>query len=139
MLEPGQDAGDLVRQALTIGYEQLLGVMTGDVDTWRAAGLPIVTSELVDAPRLDRAVVDVRQHNEHQAGHIPDAILVELGDISSQAQALPPGGFAVMCGHGERAATAASLLERQGRTDVAVVIGGPDDWATGGRRLTTGT
>jgi rhodanese-related sulfurtransferase len=38
-----------------------------------------------------------------------------------------------MCGHGERAATAASLLERAGRHDVAVVAGGPDDWreATG--------
>ena len=50
VLEPGQDAGDVVRQAVTIGYEQLLGVMSGDVDTWRAAGLPIVASELVAAP-----------------------------------------------------------------------------------------
>jgi len=138
VLEPGQDAADIIRQSLTIGYEQLLGVMAGDVETWRAAGLPIVTSELVDAPRLDRAVVDVRQHNEHQAGHVPDAILIELGDIASGAQAIP-SHVAVMCGHGERAATAASLLERQGRTDVAVVVGGPDDWATGGRRLSART
>ena len=36
----------------------------------------------------------------------------------------------VMCGHGERAATAASLLERAGHQDVAVLLGGPDDWAT---------
>jgi rhodanese-related sulfurtransferase len=35
----------------------------------------------------------------------------------------------VMCGHGERAATAASLLERAGRTDISVLVGGPDDWA----------
>jgi hydroxyacylglutathione hydrolase len=138
VLEPGQDAADVVRQALTIGYEQLLGVVTGDVETWRAAGLPIVTSELVDAPRLDRVVVDVRQHNEHATGHVPDAILIELGDIAREARAIPPG-VAVMCGHGERAATAASLLERLGRTDVAVVIGGPDEWATGGRRLSTRT
>jgi rhodanese-related sulfurtransferase len=44
----------------------------------------------------------------------------------------------MMCGHGERAATAASLLERGGRSDIAVVIGGPDDWASDGRDLTTG-
>jgi rhodanese-related sulfurtransferase len=138
VLEPGQDAADVVRQALTIGYEQLLGVITGDVDTWRSAGLPIVATELIDAPRLDRPVVDVRQHNEHQAGHIPDAVLIELGDIAHEARAIPPR-VAVMCGHGERAATAASLLERQGRTDVAVVIGGPEDWATGDRRLSTRT
>lgn len=34
-----------------------------------------------------------------------------------------------MCGHGERAMTAASMLERSGRTDMAVLIGGPDEWA----------
>ena len=51
-----QDAGDVVRQSLTIGYEQLLGVVTGDVETWRAAGLPIVASELVRrGPRLRAA------------------------------------------------------------------------------------
>ncbi|HUY51234.1 MAG TPA: rhodanese-like domain-containing protein [Streptosporangiaceae bacterium] len=38
-----------------------------------------------------------------------------------------------MCGHGERAATAASVLERAGHAGVAVLAGGPPDWpdATG--------
>jgi rhodanese-related sulfurtransferase len=41
-----------------------------------------------------------------------------------------------MCGHGERAAGAASLLERAGHRDVAVLEGGPDDWsAVTGRDL----
>jgi rhodanese-related sulfurtransferase len=44
-----------------------------------------------------------------------------------------------MCGHGERAATAASLLERAGRTGVSILVGGPADWATAtGRSLQTG-
>ncbi len=34
-----------------------------------------------------------------------------------------------MCWHGERAATAASMLERGGPTAVAVLPGGPPDWA----------
>ena len=33
-----------------------------------------------------------------------------------------------MCGHGERAMTAASLLERSGR-EAAVFEGSPRDWA----------
>jgi 3-mercaptopyruvate sulfurtransferase SseA len=33
-----------------------------------------------------------------------------------------------MCGHGERATTAASLLERAGGR-VAVFVGGPEDWS----------
>jgi rhodanese-related sulfurtransferase len=38
-----------------------------------------------------------------------------------------------MCSHGQRATTAASLLERAGRRDLRVALGGPEDWrrATG--------
>jgi rhodanese-related sulfurtransferase len=138
MLDDGQDAADLVRQAYTIGYEQIGGVVVGGVDALQDAGLPVATTEVVDATRLDRPVVDVRQDNEHAAGHVPGALHVELGDIEHEAHDLPAGGLAVMCGHGERAATAASLLERAGRYDIAVVIGGPPDWAHGDRRLVTG-
>jgi rhodanese-related sulfurtransferase len=35
----------------------------------------------------------------------------------------------VMCGHGERAATAASLLRRAGHRQVSILCGGPGDWA----------
>jgi hydroxyacylglutathione hydrolase len=62
------------------------------------------------------------------------------------AEGLPaePGGGAdaavvVMCGHGERAAGAASLLERSGYRHLAILVGGPEDWArASGRGLETG-
>jgi len=128
LLDSGQDGGDLVRQALTIGYDLIAGAVAGGIDAWQAAGLPMTSTELVDAARIDRPVLDVRQDNEVAAGHLPDSLHVELGDIADHASELPTGGLAVMCGHGERAATAASLLESAGRTDIAVVIGGPEDW-----------
>ncbi len=137
VLDTSQDAADLVRQALTIGHEQLIGAVLGGVDAWQAAGLPVATTELIAAARLDRPVLDVRQDDEHAAGHIPDALHVELGEVGDHNVALPAGALAVMCGHGERAATAASLFERVGRRNVAVVIGGPVDWAVDGRRLAT--
>lgn len=34
-----------------------------------------------------------------------------------------------MCGHGERAMTAATLLERAGHHNLGVLVGGPGDWA----------
>jgi rhodanese-related sulfurtransferase len=61
---------------------------------------------------------------------------VELGQLEAvTATAVPDGPLVTMCGHGERAATAASLLERAGRRDVAVLAAGPGDWAdaTGGQ------
>ncbi len=138
VLDPGQDAGEVVRQARTIGYDQLLGALTGDVDAWRGAGLAIDRTAVLDAADLDRPVVDVRQDNEYAAGHVPGALHIELGTIASRAHAVPGGPLATMCGHGERAATAVSLLEREGRTGVAVVIGGLDEWADHGGRLETG-
>jgi rhodanese-related sulfurtransferase len=45
----------------------------------------------------------------------------------------------VMCGHGERAMSAASLLVRCGRTDLAVMAGGADAWsASTGQPLQVG-
>jgi hydroxyacylglutathione hydrolase len=34
-----------------------------------------------------------------------------------------------MCGHGERAMSGASILAAQGRANVSVLRGGPEDWA----------
>jgi glyoxylase-like metal-dependent hydrolase (beta-lactamase superfamily II) len=136
VLDAGQDAAELVRQARTIGYDRLVGAAVGDVDAWRGAGLPVATTELVDARSLDRPVVDVRESNEHGGSHVPGSIHIPLGDIVRCREAVPPGALAVMCAHGERAASAASLLEQAGRADVSVVIGGPDDWAARGRTLT---
>jgi glyoxylase-like metal-dependent hydrolase (beta-lactamase superfamily II)/rhodanese-related sulfurtransferase len=128
VVDPDQDAGELVRQARTIGYDRLVGTMIG-VEPWRDAGLDLVTTELVAAAKLDRPVVDVRHAPEYAAGHLPDAVALELGQIESDSNELPTGRIAVMCAHGERAATAASLLERAGRRDVAVVVGGPLQWS----------
>jgi rhodanese-related sulfurtransferase len=88
---------------------------------------------------VDTAVVlDVRQHSEHETGHLPGAELIELGDLTDRAADLPAAAVTVMCGHGERAATGASLLERAGHTDVSILLGGPGGWATAtGRSLET--
>ena len=83
-------------------------------------------------------VLDVRQDIEFEAGHLPGALHIELGELAAAAADLPGDGLAAMCTHGERAATAASVLERAGREGVAVVIGGPDEWAAAHHSLVTG-
>jgi len=62
-------------------------------------------------------------------GHLPGAIAVELGALDG-GRGLPEGPLRVMCAHGERAMTAASLLARAGRGDLRVVVGGgPAEWS----------
>ena len=128
--ESSTDRAELLRQCANIGYDRIAGELTGGVDAWIAEGLPTNSIELIPAQSLHRAVIDVRSDAEFRAGHVPGAQRSELTELSYPSA---PFSFAepvtVMCGHGERAATAASLLARQGNTEVSIVIGGPADWA----------
>ncbi|GHI04121.1 hydrolase [Streptomyces cellostaticus] len=134
---PGQDLAELTWQALKIGYERLTGHLP--MSAWLADGGEQQTIGLVTADRMtDRPVLDVRQDAERVAGHIPGAVGIELGDLSARTDEVPAGAV-VHCGHGERAMTAASLLQRAGHHGLAVLAGGPDDWAKAtGRSLEEG-
>ena len=127
VIDADQDRGELVRQCLAIGYERLAGELRGGIDAWTSADLPVATVPLVTAGAVVGTLVDVRQRNEFTAGHVPGAINVELVDAARQASELPAGPLTVMCGHGERAMSAVSILAAQGRTEVAVLVGGPAD------------
>jgi hydroxyacylglutathione hydrolase len=135
VLGPDQDRADLLRQARNIGYDQLLGELDGGVDTWAAAGHDLETIPVSPVEHASGTVVDVRQQGEYETGHLPGAVSVELGSIEESD--LPIGPLAVMCGHGERAMTGASLLARHGR-QVTVLTGGPEDWSAVNGRLETG-
>ncbi len=71
-----------------------------------------------------RVVVDVRQHDEYDAGHLPGALHVPVHDVDLAALGLPAGEVWVHCRSGYRAGIAASVLQRHGRTVVHV----DDSW-----------
>jgi len=139
LADPDQDLADALWQAVKIGYEQIVGVLEGGIAAWQAAwqaaGQPVASTELVGPQDLaGRRVLDTRQLAEFTAGRVPGADHVELGSLAAVVDRLPAEPTVLMCGHGERASGAASLLERAGRRDLAVLLGGPQDWAaaTGG-------
>jgi rhodanese-related sulfurtransferase len=137
VLDPDQDRTDVMRQARSIGYEAVLGELDGGITAWQAAGQPTESIPLVPVAAATGAVVDVRQQPEFAAGHVPGGRNVELGGIVDAE--LPAGPVSLMCGHGERAMTAASLLTRNRRDGVTVLVGGPADWASAHRTLDTGS
>ena len=135
-----QDAADIAWQAAKIGYDNIVGELDGGVAAWIAAGYYTASTRLADAGELDgRRVLDIRQRSEYLAGHLPGAMHVELGDVPHRAADVADEPTVVMCGHGERAMGAASLLEAAGHHNLVVLDGGPQDWVhvTGGR-LETG-
>jgi len=136
---PDQDQRDLVEQCLKIGYENLVGELEGGMEAWRAAAAPesVIALRQVNDD-LQGAPLDVRQASEWAGGHLRGARHVELGSVVVSAGAIPPGPLTIYCGHGERAMTAASLLEAQGREDLAVLDGGFDAWRAANQPIAIG-
>ena len=127
---PGEALDEVTWQALKIGYENLAGPLEGGMAAWEAEGQPVAVTPLLAPGQVHPAdVIDVRQASEYAAGHLPGARNIELGSLAGQAAAIRDRPVVTMCGHGERAATAASVLERAGHTAVAVLPGGPQQWA----------
>ena len=127
-----QDADEIAWQAAKIGYRLAEEV---DIGQWDG---PLTRTRLVAAHQVDGAVLDVRQESEFAAGHLPGAQHIELGAVPQRADEVRSELLVVMCGHGERAMSAASVLERAGHRDLAVLTGGADDWvAATGRELVT--
>jgi glyoxylase-like metal-dependent hydrolase (beta-lactamase superfamily II)/rhodanese-related sulfurtransferase len=127
-----QDPGEIAWQARKIGYDNMLGEVDGGMPAWLAAGAP--TASVPTTPPVEASsglrVLDIRQGSEFAAGHVPGALHVELGALPGLAKTMPDKPTVVMCGHGERAMGAASVLARAGHRNVIVLDGGgPDEWA----------
>jgi hydroxyacylglutathione hydrolase len=143
VVDEDQNTEDLVSQCFDIGHEQLVGVLTGGVAAWSQYGHPLDRLPLATPGALVGALIDVRQANEFAGGHVPCAVNRELGTFGANTTAILDipsieESITLMCGHGERAMTAASLLAAQGHKHVMVLSGGPDDWSSHtGRALET--
>jgi len=127
--DPDQPAADILWPALNIGYDRIVGELAGGMAAWTAAGQPTATIGLTEPGGVTGPVIDVRQDTEYAAGHLPHAVHLELGSLREPAIGLGEGAVTVMCGHGERAMTAATLFRRDGLQDVSVLVGGARDWA----------
>ena len=72
-------------------------------------------------------MLDVRNQDEYDAGHMADAVLIPLHILPLKAaEMLPDKDMKIItcCQHGGRAGQAAFFLEQQGYTDVCVLEGG---------------
>jgi rhodanese-related sulfurtransferase len=89
---------------------------------------------LVDAGAV---LLDVREPDEWQAGHAPDAVFIPLGEIEARAGELPRDRHVVaICRMGGRSARATQFLNGAGY-DVVNLAGGMRAWAAAGLAVTT--
>jgi glyoxylase-like metal-dependent hydrolase (beta-lactamase superfamily II)/rhodanese-related sulfurtransferase len=125
--------------AASVGIRKLGGYLAGGMTTWREEKRPTEAIERIDVAELhERAdalqILDVREESEWNERHIPGSLLTPYHDLHELPDELDPKTpVAVVCSSGQRAATAASLLQRYGVEEpLHVVDGGVGTWARSG-------
>jgi hydroxyacylglutathione hydrolase len=123
-----------VKRLAVVGYDQVIGFLEGGMAAWQEAGLPVqqvnqLSIEELSASRHAFTILDVRDRDEWDEGHIKGALhlpyYVVLDQLHELDQTRP---LAVMCASGQRSMIASALLQRQGFTAVANVVGGMEAW-----------
>ena len=129
-------------ESLLVGHERFVGVLRGGMGAWNAAGLQVATAGLVDAEGAREILLagaialDVREPDEFASGHIEGAISIPLGSLAAKLGTLSRDSPIVTnCGHGERSATALSILQRAGFDQLHNLDGGIDAWQEAGYRV----
>jgi rhodanese-related sulfurtransferase/glyoxylase-like metal-dependent hydrolase (beta-lactamase superfamily II) len=128
--EEGRRAATL---ATAVGIRNLGGFLSGGMTAWRAENREAARIERLQAAGLHaRAeadpslqILDVRERDEWEDGHIPGSIHVPYHDLHEMPAELDPERpVAVLCASGQRAAVAASMVARLGGENVVHVVGG---------------
>jgi hydroxyacylglutathione hydrolase len=128
-----EDARRAGKLALAVGVHRFGGFLAGGMTEWRREKRPaqrIERLELEELPQRLEAdgrvqLLDVREQSERDRGYIPGSLFMPWHDIHD----LPDGidstrPVAVLCASGQRAAVAASLIQRHGAREVIHVTGG---------------
>jgi hydroxyacylglutathione hydrolase len=120
------DIADAQRQLVRIGIERPAAAASGGVDAFADGGdrssyrivdfTDVRAAADVDGP----VVLDVRRNDEWTESRVANAVHVPIHELERRMADVPEGEVWVYCRSGYRAAIAASLLARAGRTPVLI-------------------
>jgi rhodanese-related sulfurtransferase len=89
----------------------------------------------IAAVPADGYLLDVREDDEWQAGHAPDAVHLALSELTARAEEVPADrDVYVICRAGSRSEQATSYLNQLGHTALNV-LGGMMAWEAAGRPM----
>jgi sulfur-carrier protein adenylyltransferase/sulfurtransferase len=97
--------------------------------------IPEVTPQQVAADKRARTLIDVRERNEFEEGHIPGALHLSKGFIEVQVEDRVPAKdtpITLYCAGGVRSLLAARALHELGYSDVRSMSGGFNGWKQAG-------
>lgn len=95
----------------------------------------VTIDELEQAIAQGAHIVDVREQDEFDAGHVPHARHIPLNTVPDRMGEIPEGETVwLICQGGVRSMKAADYLEAQGY-DVVSVAGGTGSWIGAGKTV----
>lgn len=125
----GQDqdqVADARRELVRIGVDNITGSAVGDVRTL-ADGTPVRSYRVADFAALAEvldddhvSVLDVRQKNEFNEGHVRRAQNIPLNELIGRAGEVPSGRVWTYCASGYRSSIAASIIDTPHREVVLI-------------------
>ena len=134
--EPGQELEGKNRLA-RIGFDRVIGYLADPYQVMFAHQDDVAVASRLTAKVFDERVaelpnlqiVDVRNPGEVDAGTIPHAIPIPVGQLPSRLEELDAAKPTVVyCAGGYRSSVAASLLRQKGFADVSDILGGYGAW-----------
>jgi len=135
--EPGQELEGKNRLA-RIGFDRVVGYLDKPYEVMFENRDDVQVASRLTAKAFDERaaqiaglqIVDVRNPGEVEAGAIPNAIPIPVGQLPARLGELDPTAPTVVyCAGGYRSSVAASLLRQRGFTDVSDILGGYGAWA----------
>src|SRR5215212_3972009 len=140
--DTGAQIDETVVRLARVGIENVKGFLQGGIQSWHDAGFPVEAIPQVSVADLkeqmangELQIVDVRRPGEYVSGHVPRAFNAplasldkSLGPLSLEKDKLT----AVICAGGYRSSAAASLLQKQGFSNLLNVTGGTGSWVNAG-------
>jgi len=132
VVEQYSDVEPAMRHLLRLGYDEVVGFLAGGLQAWETKGFTFETIPTVHVGTLvDRilekhpfTLLDVRSVEEYEAGHLPGATHIYVGELPRYLDTVPRNQtITTFCGSGRRAVIAASLLKQAGYETVENCLG----------------
>ncbi len=94
---------------------------------------------LAAAQARGATILDVRNADEYEAGHVPGATCIPLGELTTRVSDIPSASpLYVICAAGRRSQRACEFLAPHGH-DVVNVAGGTGAWIDAGQPVASGS
>ncbi|HWQ19894.1 MAG TPA: MBL fold metallo-hydrolase [Methanotrichaceae archaeon] len=132
------DTKEVTRILTREGYDNLAGALSGDMLSWHMSGLGSASIKTITVQELYMLmgggepilVLDVRSHEElSKDGSMPGALHIHITQLPERLNEVPrKKPIYVFCGSGLRSMIGASFLQRNGWTDLTVILGGMSAW-----------